>query len=180
MKTIQEKQKAFFTAHKDEFGYTNVFSAPTIEKVIVSVGTGKRARNEKGWNELVADRLAKITGQKPSARPAKKSIATFKLREGEIIGQSVTLRGDRMFAFLEKLINVALPRTKDFRGVNMTGVDSLGNMTLGIKEHSIFPETGEEELRDVFGLSVTIVTTAKTQKEAQVFFTDMGVPFVKA
>jgi len=160
-----------------ELGQSNVMALPRITKVIVNSGTGKA--KDKKRNELVADRLAKITGQKPAMRGAKKSIATFKLREGDVIGVSVTLRGSRMYAFLDKLINVAVPRMRDFRGLNIESVDEIGNLTLGFKEHVIFPETADEEIKDVFGFSVSIVTTAKTKKEAQALFKLLGFPFKK-
>ncbi len=115
--------------------------------------------------------------QKPTTRSAKKSVASFKLREGDPIGVTVTLRGARMYSFLDKLLNVALPRTKDFRGIDKKIVDDIGNLTMPIREHSIFPETGDEELKDVFGMAVTIVTTAKTKPEATKFFELIGVPF---
>ncbi len=164
---------------KSEFGYTNKMAAPKITKIIVAAGTGKKARFDKNFNTLVADRLAKITGQKTSPRKAKKSIAGFKIREGDLVGQMVTLRGAAMKSFLEKLIHITLPRTKDFRGINRTTVDSMGNMTLGIREHTIFPETAEEDLKDVFGLSITIGTTAKSRPEAMAFLTHIGIPFKK-
>lgn len=170
----KERQQSAHDTLKEEFGYTNRMASPKILKVVVSTGVGK-ARDKKR-NEIVADRLAKITGQKPSARPAKQSIASFKLREGEIVGFQATLRGNRMYDFLDKLIHVALPRTRDFRGINRSSVDGMGNLTIGIKEHTIFPETSEEDLKDVFGLAITVVTTAKTKKEAEAFFTHLGVP----
>lgn len=179
MKTIKEKQAASYKALKEEFGWTNAMAAPHITKVVVSVGTGKSS-DRKGRLELVSDRLAKITGQRPAPRSAKKSIASFKLREGEKVGAAVTLRGERMWGFLEKFVNVAVPRTRDFRGFNRTAVDAIGNLTLGIKEHTIFPETADEDLRDVFGMAITIVTTAKTKPEAMAFFEALGIPFKKA
>ena len=136
-------------------------------------------KNDKNKNEFIAGRLAKITGQKPSPRQAKQSIASFKLREGEVVGQMVTLRGDRMCTFVDKLINIAFPRTKDFRGLESKGIDDVGNLTLGIKEHTIFPETGDEELKDVFSLAITFVTTAKNKAEAKAFFDYIGIPFKK-
>jgi len=128
---------------------------------------------------MIADRLAKITGQKAALRGAKQSVSSFKVRQGDPIGIVVTLRGKRMFAFLEKLINVALPRTKDFRGINRTAVDNVGNLTIGIKEHTIFPETADEDIRDVFGMSITLVSTAKNKKEGTAFFEILGIPFKK-
>jgi large subunit ribosomal protein L5 len=125
------------------------------------------------------DRLSKITGQKPALRQAKKSIASFKIRQGDPVGVSVSLRGTRMYGFLDKLLNIALPRTKDFRGIESKIVDSIGNATIGIKEHTVFPETVDEELKDVFGMAVTVVTTAKSKEEAKEFFDLIGVPFKK-
>ncbi len=179
MKTVKDKIKESFSALKGEFGYTNVMAAPKIQKVVVSVGTGSKMRNDKNKNTFIADRIAKITGQKPAMRQAKKSIAQFKVREGEVIGMSTTLRGEKMYSFIDKLTNIALPRTKDFRGVDARIIDDIGNLTLGIREHTIFPETGDEELKDVFGLAITIVTTAKSKKEAKALFDHIGMPFKK-
>ncbi len=179
MKTVKEKMKGSFDALKGEFGYKNVMAAPKIQKVVVSVGTGSKMRNDKNKNTFIAERVAKITGQKPAMRAAKKSIAQFKVREGEAVGMSVTLRGEKMYSFIDKLINIALPRTKDFRGIESKIIDNIGNLTLGIREHTIFPETGDEELKDVFGLAVTIVTTAKSKKEAKALFDFIGMPFKK-
>ncbi len=178
MKTVKEKQTTSFDTLKGAFGYTNKMASPRLVKVVVSSSFG-RANDRKGKMELVADRLSKITGQKTSVRPAKKSIASFKLRQGDPIGLSVTLRGDRMYAFLDKLFNIAVPRMRDFRGFDKKSVDAIGNLSLGITEHTIFPETADEDLRDVFGLAVTIVTTAKTRDEAEKFFEIIGVPFKK-
>lgn len=174
---VKDRVNAAYEAMKSAYGYKNVMMAPKILKVIVSVGTGRMTRADKKRNEFIADRLGKITGQKPAGRPAKKSIASFKLREGEIIGQMVTLRGERMYGFLDKLLGIAIPRTKDFRGFSKRSVDDLGNLTLGIKEHTIFPETADEDLKDVFGLAVTIVTNKRDRKEATEFFERIGVPF---
>jgi large subunit ribosomal protein L5 len=178
METTLSKIKSSFTAMKGEFGYTNVMQAPTVEKVVVSIGTGRVQDKQK--EALIRDRLALITGQKPSARPAKQSIASFKLREGEIIGYQVTMRGPRMQHFLEKLIAIALPQTRDFRGLRTTSIDEMGNITLGIKEHTIFPECADEEIKDVFSLAITIVTTAKNKKEAEAFLRHIGLPLKKA
>ena len=166
-----------FAALQGMFGYKNVMQAPRIEKIVVSTGTGKI--DDKARIALIQDRLAQITGQKPAPRQAKKSIASFKLREGEIIGYQVTLRGARMQTFLDKLIHVALPQTRDFRGLKVTAIDEMGNITLGIKEHTIFPETVDEEIRDVFGIAITIVTTAKSKAEAEAFLRHLGLPLQK-
>ncbi|MFM7088451.1 MAG: 50S ribosomal protein L5 [Candidatus Paceibacterota bacterium] len=178
-KTVKEKESMAFDIMKDAFGYKNKMSAPRLAKVVLNVGTGTYMKKDKNKNTDIAARLAKITGQKPALKGAKKSIASFKIRQGDPVGVSVTLRGARMYGFLEKLFNVALPRTKDFRGVNKSGVDSIGNFTIGIKEHTIFPETADEDVRDLFGLAVTIVSTAKNKKEATNFFELLGVPFKK-
>lgn len=177
MMLTKEKQLSAFKVLKEAQGYENPMRAPRITKVVVSSGTGKA--KDKNRNELVSGRLTRITGQKPSARAAKASIAQFKMREGDIIGFQATLRGERMYAFLDKLIHIALPRTRDFRGISETAVDDMGNLTIGIKEHTIFPETSDEDLKDVFGLAVTVVTTAKTKAEALAFFRFLGVPFKK-
>jgi len=176
METIATKLNKTFDILKDKLGHTNVMQAPRLEKIVVSVGTGS-FRDHKDRIAIVEEALKKITGQKPSPRSARKSIATFKLREGETVGFQVTLRGERMQSFLDKLIHVALPRMKDFRGISKTAIDDMGNYTLGIKEHTIFPETSDEDLRNVFGMSITLVTTAKDKKEAEEFLTYLGLPF---
>lgn len=172
--TVKEKVAKAFDTLKDTFGYKNVMQSPKIDKVVISTGTGKI--DDKGKIALIQDRLARITGQKPAPRPAKQSIASFKLREGDIIGYQVTLRGEQMNSFLDKLINIALPQTRDFRGLKASAIDEMGNMTIGIKEHTIFPETHNEELKDVFGLAITIVTTAKTAAEAEALLRHVGLP----
>ncbi len=178
-KTVKEKESMAFEVMKDAFGYKNKMSAPKLSKVVLNVGTGTYMKKDKNKNTDIATRLAKITGQKPALKGAKKSIASFKIRQGDPVGVSVTLRGARMYGFLEKLFNVALPRTKDFRGVNKSGVDNIGNLTMGIKEHTIFPETADEDVRDIFGLAITLVSSAKNKKEATTFFELLGVPFKK-
>jgi large subunit ribosomal protein L5 len=174
--SVKEVEKKAFDQLSKEFGYTNVMAAPRLTKVVISVATGSAMKKDRHRNDLVLDRLAK----KATLRKAKKSVASFKTREGDKIGVAVTLRGDRMFGFLDKTLNVALPRTKDFRGVNRTSVDNIGNITFGIKEHTIFPEIKDEELKDVFGMAVTVVTTAKNKEEATRFFELIGIPFKKA
>ncbi len=173
----KQRQQTAFEALKESQGYKNTMRSPRIVKVVVSSGTGKA--KDKNRNALVADKLATITGQKAAPRVAKQSIAQFKSREGDLIGYQVTLRGARMFDFMDKVIHIALPRTRDFRGLNLSAVDEMGNMTIGIKENTIFPETSDEDLKDVFGLAVTIVTTAKSKAEATAFFEHLGVPFKK-
>ena len=177
METIKVKQIGAFETMKKEFGYSNVMQVPKIMKVVLSVGVG--SFKDKKKIDLVENRMAKITGQKAVRRGAKQSIANFKLRQGEPVGVITTLRGPRMLAFLDKLINVAIPATKDFRGISKTSVDDMGNMTMGIKEHIIFPEAADEELKDVFGMAITVTTTCKTKPEAQRFFELLGFPFKK-
>jgi len=178
MQLIQEKQKSVYQDLKAQFGWKSVMQTPQIQKVVVSVGVGKMTK-DKGKVELVADRLGKITGQKPLARGAKKSIATYKTRIGDKIGYQVTLRGQRAQDFLNRLVHVALPRTKDFKGISTAAIDEMGNYTLGMREHSVFPETADEELKDVFGMAVTIVTSAKNKDVAQAYLTHLGFPFKK-
>jgi large subunit ribosomal protein L5 len=173
MITKNQEKKTFEVLGK-EFKYTNVHQTPKLLKVIVSSGVG--SAKDKARIKLVEDRLAKITGQKPAARLAKQSIAQFKVREGETVGFQVTMRGARMYEFIDKLVHIALPRTRDFRGLNATAIDDMGNITIGIKENTIFPETSEEDLKDVFGVAITLVTTAKDKKEAEAFFRHLGIP----
>ena len=177
MQTIKDKQASAFKALQKEFGYTAPLQAPRITKVTLSSATGTKMKQDKHKNTFIIDRLSKIAGQQPVTRKAKQSVAAFKIRQGDPIGVMVTLRGARMYAFLDKLFTVALPRTKDFRGLKRTAIDSMGNMTIGVKEHTIFPEIKDEELKDVFGFAVTIVTTAKSKKEADKFFELLEVPF---
>lgn len=178
MKSVTELQKKAFEGMKGTFGYTNTMQTPRITKVIVSVGMGS-AKDKKRATEVIPDRLSKITGQKPAPRSAKKSIATFKLRQGDLVGFQVTLRGARMVGFLNKLLNIALPRTKDFRGISVKGIDEMGNYTMGIKEHTIFPEASDEDLKDVFGMAITVVTTSKDKKQTEEFLKILGFPFKK-
>ncbi len=176
-KSIREIEKDLRNTLKEKFAYKSIMQSPKIEKVVVAAGVGSfKDPNKK---EIVEDRLAKITGQKPKYNKARKSIATFKLREGQLIGYQVTLRGKRAYAFIEKLIHVALPRTRDFQGLSADAVDEQGNFTIGIKEHTIFPETSDEELKNVFGLGVTIVTNAKSKEEALEYLRGIGMPIKK-
>ncbi|MDP2651151.1 MAG: 50S ribosomal protein L5 [bacterium] len=170
METIKEKIKTLP-------GYKNTMQRPKVLKVVVSTGVG--SYKDKSKFKVVEDRLARITGQKPAPRGAKKSVANFKSRQGDVVGYQVTLRGARMFDFLDRLVNLALPRTKDFRGVSPNAADEMGNYTLSIREHTVFPETSDEELKDVFGLAITIVTTAKSKEEVLALLTHLGFPFKK-
>lgn len=175
--TIKELSAKSFEKLKGTLGYKNIMQAPRLKKVVISVGVG--SFKDKKKFEVVEDRLAKITGQKAASRGAKKAIANFKTRLGDTVGYQVTLRGPHMYGFIDKLLNVALPRTKDFRGIERRAVDDVGNITIGIKEHTIFPETADEDIKDVFSLAVTIVSSAKTREEAIKFFEYIGVPFKK-
>ncbi len=177
MKTTKEKVKESFNALKADFGYKNAMQAPRIQKVVVSSGVG--SMKDKKKIDLVENRLTRITGQKPSRKGAKISIASFKVRQGDTVGMQVTLRGARMYDFLDRLINLALPRTKDFRGISTNGIDEMGNFSFGIKENTIFPETGDEELKDVFGMAVTVVTNVKNPNETKSFLTHLGFPLKK-
>jgi large subunit ribosomal protein L5 len=174
---LKKNYKTATVALKQEFGWKNDMAVPKLDKVMVSVGTAKSKDPKR--HDLVADRIGKITGQKPSLTVAKKSVATFKLRQGDKSGVKVTLRGARMFDFLNKLINVAIPRERDFRGLKINSVDEMGNLSIGFKENTIFPETSDEDLKDVFPFGITIVTTAKNKKEAQSLFKHLGFPFKK-
>lgn len=175
METVQKKQNNAFAHLKSLFGFKNTMQIPRLVKVVISVGTG--SFKDKKKNEIVIDRLIKISGQKPAERGAKKSIASFKVRQGDPIGYQVTLRGKRMNDFLDRFLNVALPRTKDFKGLPVSAIDEMGNLTIGVREHTIFPETTDEDLKDIFGLSVTVVTTATDKKLAEAFFRHLGFPF---
>ncbi|SIS91892.1 LSU ribosomal protein L5P [Kroppenstedtia eburnea] len=161
-----------------KFDYTSPMQVPKIEKVVINMGVGEAVQNAKMLDGAVED-LAQISGQKPVVTRAKKSIAGFKLREGMPIGAKVTLRGERMYDFLDKLINVALPRVRDFRGISPKAFDGRGNYTLGLKEQLVFPEIEYDKVDKVRGMDVVIVTTANTDEEARELLTQMGMPFRK-
>lgn len=177
MVSLKEKIKESFKGLKDKLHIKNIMQSPKILKVSINAGVG--SFKDKNKIDVVIDRLSKIAGQRPVKAGAKKAIATFKSRQGDVVGIRVTLRGEKMWSFLDRLINVALPRTKDFRGISQTGVDEMGNYTLAIKEHTVFPETSDEDLRDVFGFAVTIVTNLKNKNSALEFFRYLGFPFKK-
>ncbi len=160
------------------FDYTSPMQVPKVEKVVINMGVGEAVQNAKVLDGAVED-LAQISGQKPVVTRAKKSIAGFKLREGMPIGAKVTLRGERMYDFLDKLINVALPRVRDFRGISPKAFDGRGNYTLGLKEQLVFPEIEYDKVDKVRGMDVVIVTTADTDEEARELLTQMGMPFRK-
>ena len=161
-----------------EFDYSSVMECPKLEKVVINLGVGDAIENPKALEEAVNE-LTAIAGQKPVITKAKKSIANFKLREGMSIGCKVTLRGERMYEFLDKLMNVSLPRVRDFHGVSATAFDGRGNYTLGIKEQLIFPEINFDKVNKVRGMDIVIVTSAKTNKEAYALLEQLGMPFVK-
>ena len=173
-KTVQELNKESFKALKEKLGLKNPMQAPKLLKVVV--GTGFGSVKDKKKIELIEDRISRITGQKPALRKAKKAIATFKTRVGDPLAYQVTLRGPRMTEFMDRLINIALPRTKDFRGLPRTAVDAMGNYTIGVKEHVIFAETSDEDLKDVFGMGITLVTTSHDKKTTLAFLEYLGLP----
>ena len=161
-----------------EFDYANPMEVPRIVKVVVNIGIGEAKDNDKALDAAVGD-VVKITGQKPALIKARKSVAAFKLREGQTIGIKTTLRGRRMWFFLDKLLNAALPRIRDFRGVNPEGFDGRGNYSLGLREQVIFPEIEYDKIDKLRGLEVAIVTTARTDDEARSLLTRLGMPFKK-
>lgn len=163
---------------KDQFEYGNIMAVPKLEKIVVNCGVGEAVENEKILDTVI-ENVAQITGQHPITTKAKKSISNFKVRDGQGIGCKVTLRGKQMYEFLDRLINLALPRTRDFQGVPDKSFDGRGNYTLGIKEHTIFPEINTEEVDHVHGLDVTFVTTAETDEEAYALLKEFGMPFKK-
>lgn len=160
----------------EEFGYENVHQVPTLSKIVVNIGLGEAAANPK-LLEKAASELAVITGQKPVIRRARKSIANFKLRAGQQIGCTVTLRGDRMWEFFDRLMNVSLPRVRDFRGASPKAFDGRGNYSLGIREQIIFPEVDYDKVEQITGLNVTLCTSAKTDAEGKSLLAHLGVPF---
>jgi large subunit ribosomal protein L5 len=176
---LLEKYKAeIIPALKEKFNYSNIMEVPKLEKIVVNMGVGEATNDSKALDAAVKD-LETITGQKAQIRTAKKSISNFKLREGMKIGAKVTLRGRRMYEFLNRLISIALPRVRDFRGIPDKAFDGRGNYTLGIKEQIIFPEIDVDKINKIIGMDVTFVTTAKTDNEAYELLLAFGVPFKK-
>ena len=161
-----------------KFGYKSTMQVPKLDKIIINVGCGEAKENAKGVDAIMSD-LMQITGQKPIVCRAKKSVANFKLREGMVIGVKVTLRDDRMYEFLDRFFNVALPRVRDFRGINPNSFDGRGNYSTGIKEQLIFPEIEYDKIDKVRGMDINFVTTAKTDEEARELLSLMGAPFAK-
>ena len=179
MNRLQEKYQNSVRAElQQKFGYKSSMQIPKIEKIVINMGCGDAVANSKVLDDAVED-LTIIAGQKPVVTKAKKSIANFKLREGMPIGCKVTLRGERMYEFLDKLVSVALPRVRDFHGVNQNAFDGRGNYTLGVKEQLIFPEINFDKVKKVRGMDIVIVTTAQTDEEGRTLLTLMGMPFKK-
>jgi len=174
MKQIENKNKIILFLKK-ELNVKNPMALPKVEKVVVNIGLGRVLKDEK-FLEIVMRDLALITGQKPKNTLAKKSIANFKTREGMIIGAMVTLRGARMYDFISRLVNIALPRTHDFRGIDAKSLDKKGNLTIGVKEHIVFPEISGEEVRNIFGFEITITVKAKNKEEALALYRAVGLP----
>ena len=176
---LKEEYKArVIAALKEEFGYKNVMQVPKLEKIVLSRGVGA-AVSDKKLIEYAVDELTKITGQKAVSTISKKDVASFKLRKGMPIGVKVTLRGERMYEFLDRLITSALPRVRDFNGIKATGFDGRGNYNLGITEQIIFPEIDIDKVNKIAGMDITFVTTAKTDKEAKSLLAELGLPFKK-
>jgi large subunit ribosomal protein L5 len=177
MTRLKEKyQKDVVPALQKEFGYKNVMAVPKIEKVVLNMGLGEATSNAK-LIDTGADEIARITGQKPVTRRAKKSIAQFKLRKGQPIATMVTLRGERMWEFLDRLMSIALPRVRDFKGVSPKGFDGRGNYTLGLRDQLLFPEIDYMKVDKARGMNVSVVTTAKTDQEARKLLQFIGMPF---
>ena len=176
-KNLKETYTAEIAAKlKEEFGYSNIHQIPKVVKVIVNRGLGEASQNAKALESSIRE-VATITGQKPVVTRAKKAIAGFKIRQGMPVGVMVTLRGDRMYAFLERLINLALPRIRDFRGISPKSFDGRGNYSLGVKEQLIFPEIDYDTIDQIRGFDISIVTTANTDEEGRALLKEMGMPF---
>ena len=179
MARLEDKFKSEITKElMTKFEYSSVMQVPKIEKIVINMGVGDAVQNSKALDNAVAE-LALISGQKPLVTRAKKSIATYRLREGMPIGAKVTLRGERMYEFLDKLISVSLPRVRDFRGISSKSFDGRGNYNLGITEQIIFPEIVIDKVKKIQGMDITFVTSAKTDKEAKALLTHFGLPFKK-
>ena len=176
---LQERyNKEVAPALMEKFGYKNIMEIPKLDKIVINMGAGDSKDNAKALEKAIEE-LEKIAGQKPVTTRARKSVANFKLREGMPIGAKVTLRGDKMFYFMDKLVSVSLPRVRDFRGINPNSFDGRGNYSLGIKEQLIFPEINYDDVDFLHGMDITFVTTAETDEEAKAFLTLMGMPYRK-
>lgn len=177
MKSLQEKYKSeIVPALREKFSYKNIMQVPKITQVVLNVGTGRHTKDQS-YTDNVVESLTRITGQKPVKTKARKSISAFKLREGQVIGVKVTLRGKRMYDFMEKLVNVSFPRIRDFRGISEKHIDAQGNMTVGFKEHVAFPEIKTEDIENVHGLEICFTTTATDKASGLELFRLLGFPF---
>ncbi|HOZ56073.1 MAG: 50S ribosomal protein L5 [Parcubacteria group bacterium ADurb.Bin316] len=176
MKLQEKYKKEIGPKLKEKFGYKNIMATPKLDKIVVNVGFGRHVKEKAHIDSVIAG-LTRITGQKPIQTKAKKAISAFKIKDGMIIGACVTLRGARMYDFVNKLINVTFPRVRDFRGISDKGVDRKGNLTIGFREHLPFPEIKADEVENIFGLEICLATTAKTREEGLEFFRLLGIPF---
>lgn len=179
MLRLKEKyQKEVIPALEKQFGYTNAMQVPKLVRVTINSGVGKSLKDDK-FVDAVVNTLSRISGQKPMLTRARKSISAFKIRQGMTVGVMVSLRGKRMYDFLDKLINVTLPRVRDFQGIDPTSIDRNGHLTIGFKEHVVFPEIRPDEVERIHGLEVTVTTTAKNAEHGLALFTHLGIPFKK-
>ena len=174
----EEYDKRIKKELKEELGYSNIMEVPTLSKIVINVGAGAALKEGEAMDEII-DLVTQISGQKPVVNKAKKAVSSFKVREGMEIGVSVILRGDRMWEFFDKLVNIVLPRTKDFRGLSASAFDGTGNYSLGIEDHTVFPEIDANNVRKIRSLEITIVTTAKDDKSAKALLDKFGFPFKK-
>ncbi|ODT62119.1 50S ribosomal protein L5 [Phenylobacterium sp.] len=174
-----EYRQRIRAAMKDKFGYSNEMQIPKLDKIVLNMGIGEAVTDSKKVQAAIAD-LTKISGQKPVATRARQSIAGFKLREGMVVGAKVTLRKDRMYEFLDRLITIALPRVKDFRGLKPTSFDGRGNYAMGLKEHIVFPEINYDQIDQMWGMDIIVATTAKSDEEARQLLREFQFPFVQA
>ncbi|MDP3595078.1 50S ribosomal protein L5 [Phenylobacterium sp.] len=174
-----EYRQRIRAAMKEQFGYTNEMQIPKLDKIVLNMGIGEAVSDSKKVNSAIAD-LAKIAGQKPQPTKARNSIAGFKLREGMVVGAKVTLRADRIYEFLDRLVTIALPRVKDFRGLKPTSFDGRGNYAMGLKEHIVFPEINYDQIDQMWGMDIIVATTAKTDDEARALLKEFQFPFVQA
>ena len=178
MRLKEKYQKEIVPKLKEQFSYKNDLLVPRLQKVVINIGFGKHAKEKEAIN-AIEKVLTKISGQKPIMTKAKKSISAFKLREGQVIGAVTTLRGERMYDFVEKLVNITFPRVRDFRGISDHGVDRSGNMSVGFKDYSCFPELKAEDVDQVYGLEICLNTSAKNREEGLALFVAFGFPFKK-
>lgn len=178
MRLKEKYQKEIVPKLKEQFSYKNALLVPRFQKVVINIGFGKHAKEKEAIN-AIEKTLTKISGQKPIMTKAKKSISAFKVREGMVIGAVATLRGDRMYDFVEKLVNISFPRVRDFRGISDKGIDRTGNMTIGLKDYSCFPELTAEDIDQIYGLEICINTSARNREEGLALFQAFGFPFKK-